>query len=45
VATDLNGHSGYRSVEQGAEIAVRLATLDTDGPSGAFLSEDGPVPW
>jgi NAD(P)-dependent dehydrogenase (short-subunit alcohol dehydrogenase family) len=44
-ATDLNGHSGYRSAEQGAAIAIKLATLDDDGPSGGFFDETGPVPW
>jgi NAD(P)-dependent dehydrogenase (short-subunit alcohol dehydrogenase family) len=31
-ATDMNGHSGTRTVEQGATAAVRLATLPDDGP-------------
>lgn len=44
-ATDLNGNRGTRSVEQGAEVIVRAALLGPDGPSGAFLDEDGPVPW
>ena len=44
-ATDLNGHRGYRTVEQAAEIVVRLATLGGDGPTGGFFDEDGPVPW
>ena len=33
-ATDLNRHSGFRSVAEGAEASVHLATLDADGPSG-----------
>ncbi|MEU4344365.1 SDR family oxidoreductase [Nocardia sp. NPDC023852] len=45
VATDLNQHSGVRTVEQGAEIAVRLATLDTDGPTGTFVDDNGAVAW
>ncbi|QKW21972.1 SDR family NAD(P)-dependent oxidoreductase [Kitasatospora sp. NA04385] len=44
-ATDLNGHRGTRSPEQGARVAIRLATLPDDGPSGAFFDEDGPLPW
>jgi NAD(P)-dependent dehydrogenase (short-subunit alcohol dehydrogenase family) len=44
-ATDLNGHSGPRTAEQGAAAAVKLATLPADGPSGAFYDEDGPVAW
>ncbi|GAA2361803.1 SDR family NAD(P)-dependent oxidoreductase [Nonomuraea africana] len=44
-ATDLNGHTGFRTAEQGAAIAVRLATLDDDGPSGAYLQDEGTLPW
>ena len=44
-ATDLNNHSGIRTVEEGARAAVRLATLPADGPTGSFFDEDGPVPW
>ncbi len=44
-ATDLNAHSGYRTAAQGAAIAVRLATLGPDGPTGGFFNDDGPVPW
>ena len=44
-ATDLNGHSGPRTVEEGARAAVRLATLPADGPTGGFFDENGPVPW
>ncbi|TMR96200.1 SDR family oxidoreductase [Nonomuraea basaltis] len=44
-ATDLNGHSGFRTAEQGAAIAARLATLDEDGPTGAYLQDDGVLPW
>ncbi|WP_329136496.1 SDR family oxidoreductase [Streptomyces sp. NBC_01476] len=45
VATDINHHRGQRTPAQGAAIAVHLALLDAGGPSGASLSEDGPVPW
>jgi NAD(P)-dependent dehydrogenase (short-subunit alcohol dehydrogenase family) len=45
VATDLNNHRGTRTVEQGARVAVRLATLPTDGPTGGYFDEDGVVPW
>ncbi|MBT2402062.1 MULTISPECIES: SDR family oxidoreductase [unclassified Streptomyces] len=44
-ATDMNNHRGHQSVEQGAAIAVRLATLGPDGPSGTSLDENGTVPW
>jgi NAD(P)-dependent dehydrogenase (short-subunit alcohol dehydrogenase family) len=45
VATDLNGHRGTRTTEQGAAIAIRLATLPNDGPTGRFFNDDGPVAW
>lgn len=45
VATDFNGFAGDRTPEQGAAIAVRLATLPDDGPRGGLFDEDGVVPW
>jgi NAD(P)-dependent dehydrogenase (short-subunit alcohol dehydrogenase family) len=45
-ATDLNGHSGFRTAEQGAEVVVHLATLPADGPTGVLWGHlwtpDGP---
>jgi NAD(P)-dependent dehydrogenase (short-subunit alcohol dehydrogenase family) len=43
--TDLNGNTGIQTVEQGAEIIVRMAQVGTDGPTGGYFSVDGPVPW
>ncbi|WP_439145852.1 hypothetical protein [Streptomyces canus] len=34
-----------RTPEQGAAIAVRLATLPDDGPRGGFFDDEGVVPW
>lgn len=45
VATDLNGFSGTRTAEEGARVAIRLATLPDDGPTGGLFDDDGPVPW
>ncbi|MFI9066253.1 SDR family oxidoreductase [Streptomyces sp. NPDC053429] len=45
VATDLNAHQGTRTVEEGARIVVRLATLDENGPTGGFFDDEGPVAW
>lgn len=43
VATDMGGPAAPRTVEQGAAIAVRLATLDWMGPTGGFFHDgDGP---
>jgi NAD(P)-dependent dehydrogenase (short-subunit alcohol dehydrogenase family) len=47
-ATDFTKHLPYpitRTAAQGAEIAVRLATIGPDGPAGGFFDDDGPVPW
>lgn len=44
-ATDLNGFSGVRTAQQGAAIAVHLATVPDDGPRGGFFDDAGPVPW
>ncbi|MEV4754731.1 SDR family oxidoreductase [Micromonospora sp. NPDC049559] len=44
-ATDLNGHTGYRTAAQGAAVSVRLATLGPDGPTGGFFDDEGPVRW
>ena len=45
VATDLNGFRGHRTPEQGAAIAIRLATLPDDGPTGGYFDDAGPIPW
>jgi NAD(P)-dependent dehydrogenase (short-subunit alcohol dehydrogenase family) len=44
-ATDLNGFRGSRTPEQGAAIAIHLATLPGDGPTGGFFDDAGVVPW
>jgi NAD(P)-dependent dehydrogenase (short-subunit alcohol dehydrogenase family) len=44
-ATDLNAHTGPQTIEQGAEIIVRLATITSEGPTGQYLSLIGVVPW
>jgi len=44
-ATDMNGHRGHQSVEQGAVTAVRLALLGPDGPTGTSQDDTGTVPW
>jgi NAD(P)-dependent dehydrogenase (short-subunit alcohol dehydrogenase family) len=53
-ATDLNGKTGFRSPQQGAEISVDLATLPEDGPTGILWGHlstpdgNGPygvLPW
>jgi len=43
--TDLNYHSGTQTVEQGAEIIVRMAQINQDGPSGGFFDANGSIAW
>ena len=45
VRTDMGGKSAPRSVEQGAETAVWLATLPDDGPTGGFFRDRRAIPW
>ncbi|HEY9773076.1 MAG TPA: SDR family oxidoreductase [Planktothrix sp.] len=45
VATDINNNSGPRSVEQGAAIVIKMATLPEDGPTGTYVNDDGTIPW
>jgi NAD(P)-dependent dehydrogenase (short-subunit alcohol dehydrogenase family) len=53
-ATDLNGHSGFRTAAEGASVSVHLATLPDDGPTGtlwghrwgaADSEQYGELPW
>jgi NAD(P)-dependent dehydrogenase (short-subunit alcohol dehydrogenase family) len=43
--TDLNGNTGVQTVEQGAEIIVRMAQVGLDGPTGGFFDAEGTLPW
>ena len=43
--TDLNGHTGTQTVEEGARIIVEIAQTAPDGPTGGYFSDHGPVPW
>ncbi|MFE9311897.1 SDR family NAD(P)-dependent oxidoreductase [Streptomyces sp. NPDC006706] len=43
--TDLNGNTGIQTVEEGAEIIVRMAMLAPDGPTGGYFDVTGPLPW
>jgi NAD(P)-dependent dehydrogenase (short-subunit alcohol dehydrogenase family) len=44
-ATDLNGHRGPQTVEEGVVAAMRLALLGEDGPTGGFFDKNGQEPW
>jgi NAD(P)-dependent dehydrogenase (short-subunit alcohol dehydrogenase family) len=45
VRTDLGGPNAPRSVEQGADTPVWLATLPDDGPTGGFFYDREPLEW
>jgi NAD(P)-dependent dehydrogenase (short-subunit alcohol dehydrogenase family) len=45
VRTDMGGSAAPRSVEEGADTAVWLATLPDDGPTGGFFRNRKPIPW
>jgi NAD(P)-dependent dehydrogenase (short-subunit alcohol dehydrogenase family) len=45
VRTDMGGSGAPRSVAEGADTAVWLATLPDDGPSGGFFRDREPIPW
>jgi NAD(P)-dependent dehydrogenase (short-subunit alcohol dehydrogenase family) len=44
-ATDFNDNRGTQTVEEGAEVIVRMAKLDASGPTGTFVDRSGVAPW
>jgi NAD(P)-dependent dehydrogenase (short-subunit alcohol dehydrogenase family) len=45
VRTDMGGEEAPRSVEEGADTAVWLCLLASNGPSGQFFRDRKPIPW
>jgi NAD(P)-dependent dehydrogenase (short-subunit alcohol dehydrogenase family) len=45
VKTDLTGHNGFLSVEEGARMPVKYALLGDDAVSGTFVEASGATPW
>jgi len=45
VRTDMGGSAAPRSVAEGADTIVWLATLPNDGPTGGFFHDRRPVAW
>ena len=45
VRTDMGGPTATRSVEEGADTIVWLATLPDDGPSGGFFRDRHAIEW
>jgi NAD(P)-dependent dehydrogenase (short-subunit alcohol dehydrogenase family) len=45
VQTDMGTGAAPRTLEEGADTAVWLATLLDDGPTGGFFRDREPIPW
>lgn len=45
VKSDMGGPNAPRTVAQGADTAVWLATLPDNGPTGGFFRDRKPIPW
>ena len=45
VQTDMGGPGAPKTIAEGADTPVWLATLPDDGPTGGFFSERRPVAW
>jgi NAD(P)-dependent dehydrogenase (short-subunit alcohol dehydrogenase family) len=45
VRTEMGGPHAERSVEEGVDTIVWLATLPESGPSGGFFRDRQPIPW
>jgi NAD(P)-dependent dehydrogenase (short-subunit alcohol dehydrogenase family) len=45
VATDFNGYRGTRTPDEGAAVAIRLATLGEGGPTGAVFEDERQLAW
>jgi NAD(P)-dependent dehydrogenase (short-subunit alcohol dehydrogenase family) len=45
VRTRMGGMGATRSPAEGADTAIWLATLDTDGPTGGFFRDRKKIEW
>lgn len=45
VKTDLTGHNGYMTPEEGAKLPVQYALLGENAVSGRFVEAGGETPW
>jgi NAD(P)-dependent dehydrogenase (short-subunit alcohol dehydrogenase family) len=45
VRTDMGGPGATKSVDEGADTPVWLATLPDEGPRGGFFRDREPIPW
>lgn len=45
VKTDLTGHAGFMTAEEGARLPVQHALLGDGAVSGRFVEASGAPPW
>lgn len=45
VKTDLTGHNGFLTPEEGARLPVEYALLGENAVSGRFVEASGQTPW
>ena len=45
VRTRMGGRNATRSPREGADVAIWLATLPDDGPTGGFFADRKTLPW
>lgn len=45
VKTDLTGHNGFMTAEEGAKLPVKYALLGENAVSGRFVEPNGETPW
>ncbi len=45
VRTEMGGQNAPKSVDEGADTPVWLATLPDDGPTGGYFADRQPIPW
>jgi NAD(P)-dependent dehydrogenase (short-subunit alcohol dehydrogenase family) len=45
VATEFNDFQGHETPANAARVAIELATLPDDGPTGGLFDNNGVVPW
>jgi NAD(P)-dependent dehydrogenase (short-subunit alcohol dehydrogenase family) len=44
-ATDFNNYRGEKTVKDGARGIVKYATVDQNGPTGKFFTDEGETAW
>ncbi|MEU4579723.1 SDR family NAD(P)-dependent oxidoreductase [Nonomuraea sp. NPDC023979] len=45
VRTDINHGTGIKSPEEGAAPILAMVLLGPDGPTAAFVQDEGRLPW